>query len=47
MRALLKLGFRYDEVMAMPEDEAKAFVMAHQDIISPQKKTYLVKRTNG
>ncbi len=48
MLAMLKLGFRYDEVMNMTETEMEGYLDAYEEIINPEKtKTYVVKRDAG
>lgn len=45
MLALLKLGLKYDDIQAMPEYEAMAFIETYGDIINPNKtRRYVVKR---
>ena len=43
---MLKMGFRYDEVMAMPEIEMEGYLDAYEELVTPKpkKKTYRVKR---
>jgi hypothetical protein len=44
--ALLKLGFRYDEILDMPEQDAEEYVNAYMKLTGTKEssKTYLVKR---
>lgn len=43
--ALLKLGFRYGEILGMPEEEAEGFLEAWRSIVKPEKRqTYRVRR---
>ncbi len=49
---MIKLGFRYDEVMNMPETEMEGYMEgyldAYEEIINPEKtKTYVVKKGGG
>lgn len=46
MLALLKLGFRYDEILDMPEQDAEEFVSVYMKLTGAKesKKTYLVKK---
>jgi hypothetical protein len=41
---MLKLGFRYDEVMNMTDAEIEGYINAYEEIVNPEKKTYVVKR---
>ena len=44
--ALLKLGFKHDEIMAMPETQVEGYIDAYEELIAPQPKNkkYIVKR---
>ncbi|BCB96779.1 hypothetical protein JZK55_17010 [Dissulfurispira thermophila] len=45
---MLKLGFRYDEVMTMTEAEIGGYLNTYEEIINPEKtKTYVVKKGKG
>lgn len=41
----MKLGFRPDEIKAMPETEVEGYITAYDEIVNPEKKrTYLVRK---
>ena len=45
--AMLKLGFRMDDIQSMNEEELKGYLYAYEEIINPAKqdgKIYKVKR---
>jgi hypothetical protein len=44
--AMLKLGFRPDEVLAMPFSEVEGYLAAYGDIVNgkAKEKTYVVRR---
>ncbi len=47
MLALLKLGFRYDEILDMPELDAEEYISVYMKMTGVKesnKKTYAVKR---
>ena len=44
MLALLKVGLPYPEIRAMREREAEGWLEAYSQLISPKKKSYVVKR---
>jgi len=41
----MKLGFRPDEIKAMPETEVDGYLSAHNEIVNPAKeRTYVVRK---
>ena len=46
MLAMVKLGFRPDEVLAMPESEAEGYLRAYAELVGgkPKERTYVVRR---
>lgn len=46
MVALLKLGFRYKEILEMPELDAEEYISAYQKLtgVKESNRTYAVKR---
>jgi len=44
----MKLGFRPDEIKAMPETEVEGYITAYDEIVNPEKKkTYVVRKASG
>lgn len=46
MLALLKLGFRHDEILNMPEQDAEEYISAYMELTGAKEsnRTYAVKR---
>ena len=44
--ALLKLGFKHAEIMAMSETEVEGYLDAYEELVTPKSKNkkYIVKR---
>ena len=47
MLALLKVGLPYPEIKDMSESQAEGWLTAYNQLMSPEKKSYVVKRKKG